>query len=64
MTPVPRTDAAAAAEARSVRMLRAELSAAEYRQLIVLAAMRGVTVQALIGDALRHYLHHTEAKEA
>lgn len=64
MTPLPRTDAAEAAEARSVRTLRAELSAAEYRELSVLAARRDTSIQALAGEALRHYLLHAAAKEA
>lgn len=45
-----------AAEARSVRTLRAEMSGQELQELRVLAARRNVTIQALVGEAVRELL--------
>lgn len=45
-----------AAEARSVRALRAELSEQELVELRVLAARRNTTIQVLLGEAIRALL--------
>lgn len=56
------TAKAKAAEARGVQTLRAELSPDELRNLKVLAARNGRTVQAEAGRALRAYIEKEAAR--